>query len=233
MENCEFCFEFSGPESNKPTFFQRLFPHLHDRILLETKNFVVVPSLGQIVEGYLLVITKSHFSCMGEIPSFVYSELDWVIQHSSEILQTVYNVDCIQFEHGPSSPFQGGGCCIDHAHLHIVPLNVDIDLHLAERERYEASDYPAAVKAFLIQRKPYLYIRFPPTSGYGSVVVDSNDLPSQYMRRVIAKGIGKEDKWDWNIFLGEKEVENCLAKLMPLFVQLREYSEKEVDIVIC
>ena len=164
---------------------------------------------------------------MGEIPSHLYSELDWVIEHSSEVLQTAYDVDSIQFEHGPSSPFQGGGCCIDHAHLHIVPFNVNIDLNIAVRETYEASGYPATAKSFLLQRKPYLYIKFPQTSGRGSVLLDSTELPSQFMRRVIAKVIGKEDKWDWNIFLGKKEIESCLVKLKPLFAQVeKKYIEK-------
>src|SRR5690242_17652705 len=99
MGNCEFCAEFSATRSHKNTFFHLLFPYLPDRILLETSNFVVTPGLGQIVEGYLLVITKSHFTSMGELPPRLFPEFDWLVQQSCEILQSVYGVDCLQFEH--------------------------------------------------------------------------------------------------------------------------------------
>jgi ATP adenylyltransferase len=228
MDNCEFCLEFSSSQSIKDTFFHRLFPHLHDRILFETNNFVVVPGLGQIVEGYLLIITKNHCSSMGDLPQRVYSELDWIIKSSSEIIKSYYSSDCIAFEHGTSNPLQGGGCCIEHAHLHIAPLNVDIVPYIVQTETYNAQNYPESARALLLRGKPYLYVSFSHKNGSESLLLDATDLPSQYMRRVIAKALGKADEWDWNIFLGEKEVESCLKKLKRPFLQLkREYVDEK------
>ncbi len=36
-----------------------------DQVLLETANFVVVPTIGAIVEGWLLVVSKEGLVCMG------------------------------------------------------------------------------------------------------------------------------------------------------------------------
>lgn len=77
-------------------------------------------------------------------------------------------------------------------------------------------------------KKPYLYINTSCRSNYESLLMDATVLPSQYMRQVIAKAVGKPDEWDWNVYLGEKELVNCLAKLKPLFVQLeKEYGENK------
>jgi len=226
MENCEFCSEFSSLKQDKLSFFHSLFLHLDNRILKETENFVIVPSLGQILEGYLLVITKDHYISMGTLPSQFHVEVNQVIERTSEILRTAYNTDILQFEHGPSSSSKKGGCCIDHAHVHIVPLNADIlpnidslpDLVL--RERCEANAFPGITQYFLKENRPYLYINISRASNNKSIILDANGLPSQYMRRVIAQAIGKENEWDWAIFLGEQEIGNCLQRLRPLFTEM-------------
>jgi ATP adenylyltransferase len=226
MENCEFCLEFSSFKKYKLSFFHSLFPHLSNRILKETENFVVVPSLGQISEGYLLVITKDHYISMGHLPPQLHDELNIIIEQVSDILQFAYNKDIIQFEHGPSSSSQKGGCCIDHAHLHILPLNVlpNLDLlpDLIFREKHETNLFPAIARDFLDNNRPYLYIKIRGSSINRSFTLDAVGLPSQYMRRIIAQSIGKYDEWDWAIFIGEQEVEYCLKKLQPLFTQLEE-----------
>ncbi len=229
MSKCEFCLEFSGSQSNEISFFHSLFPHLRDRILFETSNFVVFPGLGQIVEGYLLIITKNHFPSMADLPQSIYSELSWVIDRTSEILKCEYGSDCIQFEHGASTYIQGGGCCIEHAHLHIAPLDVDVSPYIVHRKTYECQNYPESARYLLRLGKPYLYVNLPRENDSESFLMDATDLPSQYMRQVIAKAKGKEDEWDWNIFLGEKELENCLDKLKPSFDKLkRELIDEKV-----
>ena len=39
-----------------------------ERILYETNNFYVLVSLGPIVEGYLLIVTKAHIGACLNIP---------------------------------------------------------------------------------------------------------------------------------------------------------------------
>jgi diadenosine tetraphosphate (Ap4A) HIT family hydrolase len=203
---------------------------LRDRILFETNNFVVFPGLGQIVEGYLLIITKKHFPSMRDVPQSIYSELNWVIDRTSEILKYKYGSDCIQFEHGASTFVQGGACCIEHAHLHIAPLNVDVSPYIVKRKTFECQNYPGSARRLLRLEMPYLYVNLPRENGSESFLMDATDLPSQYMRQVIAKAKGKEDEWDWNIFLGKKELENCLKKLKPSFDKLkREFIDEKVQ----
>ncbi|MEM1989002.1 MAG: hypothetical protein QXS41_04150 [Candidatus Woesearchaeota archaeon] len=36
---------------------------------------------------------------------------------------------------------------------------------------------------------------------------------SQYFRKILAKKLKKEDKWDWRIYYGKKEMLNTIKKL--------------------
>lgn len=224
MENCYFCFEFSLSIPGQLSFFQNCFPGI-DRVLLETDHFVVVPTVGQIVEGYLIIVTKKHYLSMGHLPPSMYAELRWVSDQTSRVLQGVYGIDCIQFEHGPVGPSQSGGSCVNHAHLHVVPIDldasVDIIPHLALMETVEIDEYPASAQRMLTRNKSYLYIKPSEGNTNGAILVDATGLPSQYMRRIIAKIVGKPDEWDWAVFVGERELLACLEKLRPLFAQLK------------
>jgi diadenosine tetraphosphate (Ap4A) HIT family hydrolase len=54
MKNCCFCERGAADEFwNKPVF--------------ETSKFVVLPSLGSLVEGWLLLIPRKHAICLGAL----------------------------------------------------------------------------------------------------------------------------------------------------------------------
>ena len=105
---CEFCKE--KPNGKYP--------------LLESNYFYVIPSLGQIVTGYLLICTQQHFISLSQTPENYFSELKEVQDRVRKVLTQSYKQP-IFFEHGAVKVRQGV-CCIDHAHLHCVPLGKDI-----------------------------------------------------------------------------------------------------------
>src|SRR5712692_9184494 len=65
-QHCDFCNEFSGELEN--SFAARYQSAPQSRVLLSTANFRVVPSLGQIVEGHLLIVPASHFTSIADVP---------------------------------------------------------------------------------------------------------------------------------------------------------------------
>src|SRR4051812_8153945 len=72
---CSFCAELVG--SVVPEFVQ-VYPDLRDRLVRETDNFVVIPSLGQLAAGHLLAIPKAHVHSFGQVPG-------WMRQEATEI----------------------------------------------------------------------------------------------------------------------------------------------------
>jgi ATP adenylyltransferase len=168
-----------------------------DRVLFETDHFLVVPTVGALVEGWLLVVTKQQYMCMGAVDSEMFDELKRLKNYISLILHRHYG-DVVVFEHGPHEPAERVGCGVDHAHLHVVPLNFDLldavpAVSNATLEWRAADGFQAAGNLFNA-RTPYLYVEQPVGNPK---IAAAWDAPSQLFRRVIAQSIGSPGSFDW------------------------------------
>lgn len=95
--------------------------------LLESPNFVVLPSLGALVEGWVLLVPKQHFLSMGALPDSLIPEMQDLKRSVCAFLQDTYGT-ASAFEHGPGQKERKVGCGVDHAHLHILPVNFDLSV---------------------------------------------------------------------------------------------------------
>src|SRR3989338_2321735 len=99
-----------------------------ERIVLETAQWYVIASLGQITNGYLLIFPKKHHSCFGAITSLSKKEGDdqrVLVCHTLECLEREYWGEAkahhiTMFEHGIV------GQSVQHAHLHVLPVSLDL-----------------------------------------------------------------------------------------------------------
>lgn len=90
QKECDFCLEFSDGHGNEKTLFNNLFPDISNRVIFSTENFVVFPTIGQMVEGFLHIIPQKHYFSMGELPHEMWPELNWLTRKTVEILKSVY-----------------------------------------------------------------------------------------------------------------------------------------------
>jgi len=191
--------------------------NLGNRILHESDNFVVFPSLGQIVEGYLLIASKNHLVGLSDISELHFCELECVIEEVRKVLAKNYS-EPIFFEHGPVNGNKGG-CCVNHAHLHAVPAKVSISDYLI-RIGLE----PNPLHDLLMLRfqskidKEYFYV----DDSSGRLVFDNlRDAlgypESQYLRKVLAAQLGVPEKWDWRVYPGIEELQRTKIKLADKF----------------
>ncbi len=187
-----------------------------ENILLESKNFFVVPALGSMgIEGYLLLCSKKHYQGVGDIPAPLEKELEKILERVKIKLTKFYKTEVVVFEHGPRlGCFKGGGC-LDHAHFHLVPLEVDIIRYL--KKFFKLREIRAFAPLRKINRKAkssYFFVEAPVGKRYVAEV--NSPLPAQYLRRVIASLAGKSD-WDWKKFpdtaIFIKAVKNFKKKL--------------------
>ncbi|MFH1134163.1 MAG: hypothetical protein V1735_06765 [Nanoarchaeota archaeon] len=195
-----------------------------ERVLLETGNFFVAPSLGQIgAEGYLMVLTKEHVLGMGSLPESQYAELQEVTEKARRAISTEYGVASHVFEHGPKcGSFHGGGC-LDHAHHHVVPdgdIADELALDLMRRMhdqgqffRVDRSDSLARAAEILhAGESSYLVAEAP--DGRMFIVEVNFFLPSQYCRRLIAEKRGlRQWQWDWGQFPERDSVKRTADRL--------------------
>jgi len=202
MNNCGLCLHSRHQGSvevwNKPLF--------------ESRNFIALPSLGALVEGWLLLLPKDHFICMGALPNQMAAELQEMKIMICSVLRKNYGEICL-FEHGPSKPNGNVGCSVDHAHVHIVPISFDLSAaalpFLPQDASISCAGYQDCQDAFK-RCEDYLYLEQP--IGTGSIIKHP-DIGSQIFRRAIAAVIGKPDQFNWRENLQIPTVSATIDKL--------------------
>jgi ATP adenylyltransferase len=186
MSDCCFC----------PNLVSARTPDFWNKALLETANFVAIPSLGSLVEGWLLIVPKKHFICMGALPVELLGELRRTKDAVASALMRRYGEVCA-FEHGPHSSNRQIGCGVDHAHLHILPLDFDLkqaaEPFMPPDARWEAGDFDTC-RAVFADDRDYHYIEQP--LGCGRIAT-SCGLGSQIFRKAIAAHLGVPDEFGW------------------------------------
>jgi len=182
---CKFCSVFDSSEA--PC----------DRPILRTPNFIVAPSVGALVPGWMLVVSTKHYISAGALPHELLAELRGTINTVAAAMRQTSRTAAI-FEHGPARENTVVGCGIDHCHVHVVPLEFDLYSAAGQLSKETGISWePAAditsTKAYHEGGHPYLYIQ---QNDVGKIGTSSNP-PSQFFRRVIASRQGRPEEFDW------------------------------------
>jgi hypothetical protein len=117
---------------------------------------------------------------------------------------------CVLFEHGVRGD-QSGGCGIDHAHLHAVPLTHAKEPIRELRQRHAFRNIPsiAQINDGVSPSSSYLYYE---GVNRRSCVFEIDFLPSQYLRKLLAESMGV-DMWDWREYGREQALVSSLVRL--------------------
>lgn len=188
MNECKYC----------RSFISSNIAGAWEQTILETDNFVVVPTLGSIVPGWVLIVPKLHILNMAEISSSYELELEHLLTESREFLTSCFG-EPILFEHGPSRAGSLSGCGIDHAHLHMVSLELDIQREF-ENSQFAGLSWSCLGKNILPSQllmphgMDYLYFQ---NTNRGAFIAEVECPTSQFFRKVIARGIGLPDHFDY------------------------------------
>jgi inosine/xanthosine triphosphate pyrophosphatase family protein len=206
--DCVFCQEFDGQESS---VYQELSGgKLPSRLIHATEHFLVFPPLGEFMEGGLLITTREHRFSMAHLPDAYYDELESLMAETAELLLAHYGCRPLFFEHAPVAPGDKGTCCVDHAHLNIFPVRVDVHERLIKKFPHLAIGGMRQLKALARRNQAYLFLQ---TNVGTRFVYDAGLVPSQYIRRIITAELGMPERWHWRDYLGLEELERTFATL--------------------
>ena len=186
-----------------------------ERILYETDNFYVIVSLGPIVEGYLLIVTKTHIGACLNIPKELLTEFVLLKEKVGKILIKVYG-SCLFYEHGKigsSLTLNNSSKHCYHAHLHCIPVAVDLNSIVEKELTY--NEFKSFEEAYSIMNSvnKYLYVENHRINIYQS----SQKLRKQYLRFKLAEALGKNEEWDWVNNQNWTLIEQSILKLKPYF----------------
>lgn len=176
---------------------------IYDRILYLSDLFVLIPALGSLVPGHVLVISRVHatsLASMGDAALAAYEHIVTMYYRRLHLQPT----DVLQAEHGPGQSGRGGGC-IEHVHVNLIPGLGDyidaLDLSL-----------PIISRITLLRQlteladKPYVFLR----AGAELRVYDGTSASSQLVRRRLCERLGRDD-WDWQLFPRHDNIRTTLS----------------------
>lgn len=227
---CIFCDLLTGEREGAGPFWGMFGWHeITSAIVAETPHFAVVPDAAPIVEGHLLVLTKEHLHSIAHLSAAFYPKLEKILQHLHDVLSRHYSAPIV-LEHGAASAQQRAGCCVDHAHLHIVPVTVDLMPFLEPRfVKMPLRDFHDLQAHF--RGRPYLLVVSATGAMFG---FDAPICPSQFHRQLLAVTLGYPSEWDWRQGIKDEarraiykeRIARLLSKVKSELVMLSEFTEK-------
>lgn len=215
IKECPFCEEIENPQKNIIT---------KERIVLETKYFVVFPTTGGIVDNYQLIVPKRHINCFGQITKSELKELRKIINWQKNINKKCFNSNTIIFEHGALKPHNESGKSIVHAHLHIFPSCISL---INEIEKYKFNHIfikdIVQLKSICQKFESYLYYCDVDNKNY---VITHQGIPSQFMRKVLADSLGIKE-WNWRNYPMSEMIEKNIEFYQKNYFLIKEFKEEK------
>jgi diadenosine tetraphosphate (Ap4A) HIT family hydrolase len=171
-----------------------------NRVISESENFVAVPSISPLSPGHVLVVSKQHITSLSQLEQGAVGDLCAFADGLIEAVTANFRRP-ILFEHGVGRG-KVGGCGVNHAHLHIVPLQEGIGErvqstlfnHFCFRETTTLEDFLQkgdGINSYLIfgLDKHKMFYCF------------DESVPSQFVRRILATET-ENRSWDWKMTTG-------------------------------
>lgn len=181
----------SGGSMKKCIFCNIDKDKIYNKVLGETDNFIVLPSLGSLVEGYILIVSKHHLYNMGELADSEKDEYMELLNKYRYIFNKIYGKYPIIFEHGMSRlDIENGASSVVHAHTHIVNFNFNNEDDITKELNFEEIEEINNIDS----NKNYIFYISHSDKKY---ITYNSEKKSQLMRILIAKELGFIDKYNW------------------------------------
>jgi len=189
-----------------------------DKIIHETSGFVVTPTVGALIEGWTLIISRRHVPAMGALTEEEFYELKDLVVRVRNLVEQEYG-NTIIFEHGPACEGTNFGCGIDHAHFHVVPLSISIaplvEVELESNLMWETIADLRDLSKIHQKGISYLYILENGTNR--GILARLQDIPSQFMRRLIASLLGIPNLYDYREYSFRQNVVETSRRLVAAY----------------
>ena len=171
---------------------------IYDYVIDETDNFVVVPTLGSLLPGWQLICPKQHQLNATLVSQESKLELVTLVEERVRLTADLYNKRVVVFEHGAIVDGSVVGCGVDHAHIHVLPVDFDFikTIKLTEKSFQDLDNSENILDFYLNHRisdSPYWIC----SDGDETLFTSEMQPTSQFFRKVIAKELNKEACFDY------------------------------------
>ena len=191
---------------------------LKDAKLYWDSDFYIVPALGCIVPGYVMLVSKRHANSMRSFGKDTRDNIKKAIEKLSDLYMRKYGFYPVIFEHGSAENDTSSGASITHAHMHIVPCKFNL---MAEMQKQLELEEVSAIDAMIAESSNHSYMLFINNDRKTYMnIAPKKKYPSQIMRQWIARNENISTEWDWKRF---PFYENILNTIIDIGTQLRSF----------
>jgi diadenosine tetraphosphate (Ap4A) HIT family hydrolase len=183
-------------------------------VLLENDAAAVMPSIGALVPGHVLVCPKEHVRSFASAPADSEAEFADLTTHSIRILEKRLGKPVHAFEHGSSLNDDRVACSVEHAHLHLLPADVSVEAAIRHAGPWTAVGESLGELRGVAGQAEYLLYRKPEGQRYVSIA-PADGFRSQLMRQVFAEALGVSDRWNWRDYPQRSNIRATVELFSP------------------
>ncbi|MBC6456630.1 hypothetical protein [Actinomadura sp. HBU206391] len=191
----DLCQELSGATD---TDFTRTYQGDPDsRIICRSDNLTLLADMSPLVVGHLLLASNDHYFSFGEAVRDHVEEVKGLLGGIFDQYAETFSEPVIM-EHGSSQVMEGSGC-ITHAHIHILPLQLDAVHRVMTQDGLIASELSDLrdLKDLGDRGLPYFYCS---DRARHRVYGVARAMRRQYLRSVAGLLLGIADpEWDYAV----------------------------------
>lgn len=166
-------------------------------VLDATGRFVLSFDVAPLTPGHLILHSREHHACAGEVPEEHFDELESLRERIARVVRQVFG-SVTFYEHG-----RAGHCLSDgpehrlchHFHLHIVPGDTDVSGTLSARFEHLSPEELREVTKLYAEYGDYLYLETDAGKGYYFVVAE--EIERHLLRTLISRALGHPERADW------------------------------------
>lgn len=178
---------------------QCVFCHPSEELILkQTDNFTLLFDPFALLPGHLLITSKGHYGCLGEVPSALIDECTSLREEAKEMLRTHYGAEITRYEHGRA------GHCIaraketrscHHYHEHLLPANLSLHLDYKKIHFIDEKEVPQLFERF----GEYLLVEG--ASGIKTFYrAEGETVAPHLLRTLAAEELGHPERHDWEAY---------------------------------
>lgn len=203
------------------------------RTVYYSKHFFVVPTLGEFIKGYLLIIPIRHVTSMAEFTEEELAEFKEVLADVTYMLQLTYGYkEFLVWENGTGRGGIGKAKnSVVHAHVHIAPSTLTAnDIKNLSGFKFKEISYENFSS---FGNNSYLLIKKDDASW---IINDNPELyiPRQYVRQILAREYNIEgEQWNWREYPFEERMyesyEDIIKALHDNWDKLPERIKKNTE----
>lgn len=185
-------------------------------IIKETANFYLTIDIFPLCNMHIMIASKEHFGCMGEVYKEFDAELQDLIQQTRLLLIKNDYADLTIYEHG-----RAGSCTVlangnkcHHFHLHFVPIKTDFYGFFDEKYKYKALTNYSEIYDNCAKYGDYILYRSNKEIRF--YYVEDKEVPPHLMRTLISNYINYPERANWEAYKDINIINNNCNNVLPL-----------------